>query len=414
MEEEERPRKLQKVQHEDSAGGVKIATPIAVPEPHSMLDENKSPRDGDAPSTNATSDKTTGVTTVSEDGEMTNATLSKNQLKKLKKLERWEAGREWRKEKRKEKMKARKERERAAKIQAAAQGASDTPEQEQPEGRITLRQLRRTDNGRSCLLPITFLLDCDFDDLMMDKERKSLASQITRSYSDNSRARFRAHLVVSSFNKLLKERFDTVLTKQYERWKGVTITEDDFVVAADAAQERMKHPKSGRLAGVFGNKAEEEKTKLEEQGEIVYLTSDSPDTLTELKPYSTYIIGGLVDKNRHKGICYKRAVEKGIKTAKLPIGDFMQMSSRYVLATNHVVEIMVRWLELGDWGLAFDRVIPKRKGGTLKSNGNGEEAKNLDIEDQAEEEHASPEEDSEHAAALLDGTSPDDSNAVKL
>lgn len=74
-----------------------------------------------------------------------------------------------------------------------------------------------------------------------------------------------------------------------------------------------------------------------------------------------------MDKNRHKGICYKSAVAKGIKTAKLPIGEYIQMAHRQVLATNHVVEIMIRWLELGDWGKAFIQVIPQRKGGKLKS-----------------------------------------------
>ena len=44
------------------------------------------------------------------------------------------------------------------------------------------------------------------------------------------------------------------------------------------------------------------------------------------------------------------------------------MTSRFVLATNHVAEIMLRWLELGDWGKAFLQVVPKRKGGVLKPN----------------------------------------------
>jgi len=98
----------------------------------------------------------------------------------------------------------------------------------------------------------------------------------------------------------------------------------------------------------------------------VYLSSDSDETLAELKPYSTYIVGGLVDKNREKGICHKRAVQEGVRTARLPIGDYMDMASRKVLATNHVNEIMLRWLECGNWGEAFMKVIPKRKGGHLK------------------------------------------------
>jgi len=43
------------------------------------------------------------------------------------------------------------------------------------------------------------------------------------------------------------------------------------------------------------------------------------------------------------------------------------MQSRYVLTTNQVIEIMVKWMECGDWGEAFLAVIPKRKGGTLKT-----------------------------------------------
>lgn len=282
--------------------------------------------------------------------------LSKNKLKKLKRAEEWEANREQRKVKRKEKIAGRRARKRAAKeTETPVNGDNATTSP------VAVTQPESKRRGRTTLLPITFLFDCGFDDLMSEKERISLASQLTRCYSDNYKGPYKAHIALSSFGGQLKERYDTVLDKHHENWRGVRFLSEDFVEASRQAKEWMKAKYGGKMAGVFA----EADTKPED-GEVVYLTSDSPNTLTTLKPYSTYIIGGLVDHNRHKGICYQTAMDKGIKTAKLPIGDYMQMQSRFVLATNHVSEIMVRWLECGDWGQSFMRVMPKRKGGVLK------------------------------------------------
>ncbi|KAF2144789.1 uncharacterized protein K452DRAFT_285122 [Aplosporella prunicola CBS 121167] len=342
--------------------------------------------------------------------------MSKSAMKKLRRQQEWEAGREERKVQRREKAKAARTRKREEYQAARAAnpneaGANPLPTQRQRE------KAERTRNQRAKQLPVTFIFDCSFDDLMMDKEMKSLGSQITRCYSDNRNAEFRAHLAISSFGGKLKDRFDGLLNKHYLNWKGFRVFEEDFMDVAEKAKVWMREPRGGEIAGALavcakkreagqdtamGGTEEKEQQQqsteqqveqqaeqpaeqqpaeqqqqqqpAEQEGEVIYLSSEGTETLTELKPYSTYIVGGLVDKNRYKGICHKRATERGVKTAKLPIGEFLQMNSRAVLATNHVNEIMVEWLKCGDWGEAFMKVIPKRKGGQLRSTGEEEEA----------------------------------------
>lgn len=320
--------------------------------------------------------------------------ISKNQLKKLRRKQEWEDGREGRKLKRKDKMQQKRAQKRA---EYEEKHADDPPEvvaaikaQQQQQSKPYVRPTQ---------LPITFIFDCQFDSLMSDGEITSLGSQLTRCYADNKKARFRAHLALSSFGGKLKERFDGILESHYKNWNGVRFLEEDFVRTAESAKGWMKEEGGGAVAGALakpaGTDAVEDAGNGE--GEVIYLSSDSPDTLTELKPYTTYIIGALVDKNRHKGICYKRAAEAGIKTAKLPIGDYLHMQSRKVLTTNHVNEIMLKWLELGDWGEAFIQVIPKRKGGALRQSGE-ETAKEDDGDGKAAED-----EDSDGGADLISG-----------
>ena len=323
-------------------------------------------------------------------GETSEQALSKSRLQKLKRKQIWEDGRESRKQRRREKRHAKQEQKREAR---EALNANLTN-----EGTVATESLKP--RIRSVQLPITILLDCGFDHLMEDKERISLASQITRCYSDNNHASFRAHLALSSFNGKLRERYETVLANQYRSWKGVRFLEDDFTQVAAASKRWMADPeKGGRLAGAFAHDDELSTPEATEDdndeahkfgnedspstnhetttssydsqavGETVYLTSESPETLRSLKPHGTYVIGGLVDRNRHKGICFKRAMDHGIRTAKLPIAEHLDMSSRFVLTTNHVNEIMLAWLASGDWGAALERVMPKRKGAVPKGKG---------------------------------------------
>jgi tRNA (guanine9-N1)-methyltransferase len=430
MEDLENPRKRRKLDSQED-----------VPETHETISSKVSEAPEAATSADAADDDSVSgdeIGTVQREDGGTSALpqldkdgnpLSKNQLKKLRRRQEWEAGREYRREKRKQKTAEKRARKRAEKEERIANGEPVSTERKQ----------------RPTRLPICFIIDCGFNNLMNEKERISLGSQVTRAYSENYRGPFQGHLLISSWGGALKERFDTVLNKHYENWKGVVFDTEDFVHAIDLAKQRMAGPKAGAHAGAFSKyapvdnstnsnglettgKEEPEQARkprkprhrknkqpevegqegdaarqvvepeelaksngdernepegdqaLPEQ-EVIYLTSDSPNTLEDLKPYSTYIIGGLVDKNRHKGICYRTACDNNIKTAKLPIGGFMEMQSRSVLATNHVVEIMLRWLECGDWGEAFVKVIPKRKGGKLRDAGeNNDIAESNDAE----------------------------------
>ncbi|KAA8909784.1 tRNA methyltransferase TRMD/TRM10-type domain-containing protein, partial [Sphaerosporella brunnea] len=105
-----------------------------------------------------------------------------------------------------------------------------------------------------------------------------------------------------------------------------------------------------------------------EKARLVYLIVGSPNTITSLGPGKTYIIGGMVDRNRYKHLCFNRAQEQGIAHAKLPLGEYIKMASRQVLTTNQVVEIMLEWLQEKDWQKAFIKVIPQRKMPQLKKN----------------------------------------------
>ncbi|KAM0717528.1 hypothetical protein Q7P37_007380 [Cladosporium fusiforme] len=396
MEGDERPQKMRKLSHDQEAtqtgGDIAIANPEA-----NATHENEIQNAGEtaAEDNAATTAPTAPTETPVAEGEVK---MSKNQLKKQRKKEEWEAGREDRKVLRKEKVVAKRERKKAAKAEAKENG----------EPQITSQERRQRHIVRPVQLPVTIVLDCDFDELMRDNERISLASQITRCYSDNKNSKFRANLTVSSFGGHLKERFEGLLNGVYKSWKGMRFLEEDFVQTAEKAKEWMADTRAKPFKGAFAKYAdmsEKQIMQLKDQGEVVYLSSESDETLTELKPFSTYIVGGLVDKNREKGICHKRATERNVRTAKLPIGEYLEMSSRKVLATNHVNEIMVHWLECGDWGESFMKVMPKRKGGKLREDG-GKGAEGDDHDHEGE--------DIEQNADEGDGTAgPEEEQALK-
>ncbi|XP_032448824.1 tRNA methyltransferase 10 homolog A isoform X2 [Lynx canadensis] len=206
---------------------------------------------------------------------------------------------------------------------------------------------------------LRLIIDCSFDSLMVLKDIKKLHKQIQRCYAENRRA---LHPV------------------------------QDIHIKPEHYSEFIK------------------------KEDLIYLTSDSPNVLKELDESKAYVIGGLVDHNHHKGLTYKQASDHGIDHAQLPLGNFVKMNSRKVLAINHVFEIILEYLETRDWQEAFFTILPQRKGavptdkacassshdknsasveGGLDSDSSDEENSRNELDSQYEEEKQDKENSSE-------------------
>ncbi|KAH8151739.1 uncharacterized protein LAJ45_04361 [Morchella importuna] len=334
------------------------------------------PTPAPAPATAETSDTpiagppttTTAERPLGPDGKP----ISKSAHKKLLKLQRLAETREQWKADKKRKLKEKKQRDREEREAAAAASTGtnkrkkddgedeedgtqdDEEEQEGEDGQPAGKKLKQKQPaagagaGAGAALPtatagvkrvvedITLILDCGFDDKMHDKEIVSMSSQLTRCYAFNRAAPRQFKLAVTSLNGRLLARFQNGLSNHHLHWKGITFSDSEYEVTD------------------------------ENRGKLVYLTADSEDTVEDLVPGTSYIIGGIVDRNRYKSLCYNKATAQNIRTAKLPIGDYIKMSSRFVLTTNQVVEIMLKYLECRDWKQAFIAVIPPRKQPVVK------------------------------------------------
>nr|XP_034969697.1 tRNA methyltransferase 10 homolog A isoform X2 [Zootoca vivipara] len=238
--------------------------------------------------------------------------MSKRQRKKLMKQKQWEEQRNLRKQKRKEKRLKRKQ-ERQSQLESSNDGS--------------FRKRLHRDVVPSTL---RLIIDCSFDNLMELKDVKKLHKQIQRCYAENRKALHPVQFYLTSHGGQLKDNMNET-DKGWVNWKDIHIKSEHY-------------------------------SELMKKEDLVYLTSDSPEVLNELDESKAYVIGGLVDHNHHKGITYKRAQEEGISHAQLPLGIFVKMNSRKVLAVNHVFEIILAFLEKRDWEEAFFTVLPQRKG----------------------------------------------------
>lgn len=257
-----------------------------------------------------------GKASALEDGQRALAELpaktqmSKNQLKKQRRLEKMQASK---KLKRKAERERRKERVKAAK----ARGETLGPD------RKKLRSLRMADSP----CHVAVVIDCSFDDLMTEKDISKLVKQVQHCYAINRRAASPFQYYVTSLGGKMSQRLKAL--DGYDAW-DVNFREKSYL------EEFEKH-------------------------RLLYLSSESENVLETVSDDTVYVIGGLVDHNSQKGLCHRLAVENGVRHARLPLDKYMSMKTRRVLTIDHVFDILMQYYANRDWEKSFCTVLPKRK-----------------------------------------------------
>lgn len=73
----------------------------------------------------------------------------------------------------------------------------------------------------------------------------------------------------------------------------------------------------------------------------VYLTADAEEALEDLDASKIYIIGGIIDRNRHKLICSKKARQQNISMARLPLQEHFKLKGSAVLTIDQVFQLLL-------------------------------------------------------------------------
>ena len=283
---------------------------------------------------------------IEESKDIDQSTMSKRQRKRLQKRQFFVEHRKIKRKEKKERKKAEKRKLQEEKEtedgKEGVSSASDNLTNNKEKLSCEKKKFRSMNSEHASSLRVA--IDLSFDDLMTDRDIHKLLKQIQRTYSINRRADRPIQLYLTSFGGRSKTILDEIHCK-YTSW-DVHIKEESY-------------------GDVFS------------QEDLVYLTSDSPNVLSEVDESKAYIIGGLVDHNHHKGLCYRLAVERGIAHARLPISECVKLKSRTVITVNHVFEIMLLYSQTKDWKESLVQVLPARKmegateNGGHKKTGNG-------------------------------------------
>ena len=277
--------------------------------------------------------------------------ISKNQLKKMKKQEEWkkkmEKIKQYKREKKKEKKKLkREERERLEKLNPKKDDEiNEIKNKDKSNIPFKSKKQLKEEFKQKCKNGMKVIIDCDFEHLMNEQGNKSMVRQIVDLYSINKESSNPFRVILYGVGKQIKEGLEK---SNYENWIGIEVYFKEDFPTFDKFIEQILY--------------KDDKRPMDDiKKNIFYLTADSENNIENIDNNATYIIGGIVDRNKYKGLTFNKAKELGINHGKFPIGEYLKLQSSQVLTTNHTFHILNEFSIKHDWKDAFVSIIPKRK-----------------------------------------------------
>ncbi|EAN94865.1 hypothetical protein C3747_104g35 [Trypanosoma cruzi] len=185
-------------------------------------------------------------------------------------------------------------------------------------------------------LPV-LVFDLSFAWCMSAADCRSTVSQIKFSYSALRRHAFPMRPVITSING--KETIETSAHSELLR-----------SLCAFEGFRRYPFPIH-----------EEHWSTIYKKEQVIFMTADTENVLERLDPGTVYVVGAFVDHNARKFLTRDAARRHGVRMARLPLEESMEVGNRCkVLTVNHVVEVLCRYADRGEWRSAFD-VLPTRR-----------------------------------------------------
>jgi tRNA (guanine9-N1)-methyltransferase len=190
-----------------------------------------------------------------------------------------------------------------------------------------LEKQRKADNAASAMnSDIKVCIDLSFNEINSPREQRSLVKQCTLAYAAIRNSTHGIALHISSLQGVVNQSLGE---QGIEKWHIQRHISSAFEVFA--------------------------------RENVVMLSPDAEDILTELDKSKVYVIGGIVDRTVRNNLTLDRACEHGVTAMRLPVKEYFPQAQSHVINIDQVVSLFCTYQETRDWQVkelkCFKRLI---------------------------------------------------------